>query len=82
MPSKAIHLKEVSPGLPLCLSRARERTATVEAMRQELEASRQAAKAREEDKRIAAEKHREVLRARASVYRERKEVLKTSAYSR
>lgn len=51
-------------------------------MKKEVEASREASKAREAERRKVAEERREALRARAPEYRQRKDVAKVSAFAR
>lgn len=75
-------LHDVSFDCLCTVSRAEERAAAIEAMRQEVEAAREAAKAREAERIKAAEEHRQTLRARAPDYKQSREVAKTSAFAR
>lgn len=63
-------------------TRARDRALAAAALRAEVERQREEARASEEEKRKAAEERRQLLRDRASQYREDKQLLKTSAYTR
>ena len=51
-------------------------------LRAEIESAREEAKSREASKQKAADEHREMLRERASKYRQDKELAKTSAFAR
>ncbi|CAM9885509.1 unnamed protein product, partial [Laminaria digitata] len=62
--------------------RIKERAVAAAMLRAEIESAREKAKEKEASKQKAADEHREMLRGRASKYRQDKELAKTSAFAR
>lgn len=62
--------------------RIKERAVAAAMLRAEIESAREEAKGRAASKQKAADEHREMLRERASKYRQEKELAKTSAFAR